>query len=176
MDSFLNIFGDYTIGWAIGVIVSILFLVGCYTKVKEYFSEKAIRDNEKEERIQKVIDQAEKYPVWHQQSIEIRDTFNDAITNINEKLDNVTNELSEMKDERKEDKATTSRYRILRFNDEILHEEKHSKEHFDEILQDITKYTRYCAEHPNYENDKANFAIENIRKEYRQCTQNGTFL
>lgn len=176
MEYFLQVFGDYTIGWAAAVICSLLFIyVGC-KKIYDKVSEKSIRDNERDKRIQQVIDQAEKYPLWHAQSLEIQDQYNGMFKEISEKLDNIGQELIEIKDEREEDKATTSRYRILRFSDEILHKQKHSKEHFNEVLQDITKYTRYCAEHPNYENDRANFAIENVREQYRECTQNDSFL
>ena len=75
-----------------------------------------------------------------------------------------------------ENEATTCRYRILRFNDEILHDQKHSKEHFDQILEDITRYEKFCAEHPEYENNKAILAIENIKRVYKRCSDEGTFL
>ena len=68
------------------------------------------------------------------------------------------------------------RRRILRFNDEVIQGKKHTREHFNEILGDITYYERYCVEHPLYKNDKANLSIENIRRTYRQCELEKTFL
>ncbi len=176
MEYFIQVFGDYSIGWAVAVISAILFVYTGYKKNRETVSDKAIRDNERDKRIQQVIDQAEKYPIWRQQSLEIQDQYNGMFKEISEKLDHIGQELTDMKKEREEDKVNTSRYRILRFNDEILHEQKHSKEHFDEVLRDITKYVNYCTDHPNYKNDKANFAIENVRAAYRECTQNNSFL
>ena len=40
--------------------------------------------------------------------------------------------------------AINCRTRILQFNDEILHKRKHTKEHFDQALSDITDYNNYC--------------------------------
>lgn len=69
-----------------------------------------------------------------------------------------------------------ARQRILRFNDEILCGQKHSKEHFDEILDDITTYEHYCNAHEDYENDKAVLAIETIRDVYKHCLKTHDFL
>ena len=68
------------------------------------------------------------------------------------------------------------RLRILRFNDEIILGKKHSREHFNEILDDITAYKNYCKTHPNYENNKAVLAIENVKRVYRQCEIDNSFL
>jgi hypothetical protein len=69
-----------------------------------------------------------------------------------------------------------ARQRILRFNDEILCNQKHSKEHFDEVLDDIDVYEDYCATHENYENNKAVLAIKTIKKTYDKCMENHNFL
>lgn len=72
--------------------------------------------------------------------------------------------------------ATQARQRILRFNDELLRKEHHSKEFFDNILEDIDSYERYCADHPKYKNSKATLAISNIRRCYEKCEIDGDFL
>lgn len=68
------------------------------------------------------------------------------------------------------------RTRILRFNDEILHKQRHTKEHFDQILVDISNYEMYCDEHKEYKNNIANLAIKHIKDTYNNCETNGTFL
>lgn len=93
-----------------------------------------------------------------------------------EKLDEVNRSLVELKKENSEDRVTNCRYRILRFDDEVRHDEKHSKEHFDQILEDITEYEIYCGSHPDYKNSKAVMAIANIKKIYQKCTDEKTFL
>lgn len=75
-----------------------------------------------------------------------------------------------------EDKIRDARGRILRFNDEILCEQMHSKEHFDEILEYIDTYEEYCSAHPGYKNNKAVIAIDTIKKVYDKCLKNHSFL
>lgn len=68
------------------------------------------------------------------------------------------------------------RTRILRFNDEILHKQRHTKEHFDQILVDISNYEMYCDKHKEYKNNIANLAIKHIKDTYNNCETNDTFL
>lgn len=72
--------------------------------------------------------------------------------------------------------AGQARKRILRFNDELLRHELHSKEFFDDVLEDVDAYERYCEEHPKYRNSKAVLAISNIRRCYEKCEADGDFL
>lgn len=92
------------------------------------------------------------------------------------KLHETNRVLQEMKVENRENEAISSRYWILRFDDEIRYDEKHSKEHFDQIMEDIRAYERYCKDHKDYENNKAVFAIENIETTYKKCAREHTFL
>lgn len=72
--------------------------------------------------------------------------------------------------------AKQCRLRILRFNDEVLQGRQHTKEHFDETMDDITEYERYCAEHPDYKNNKAVMAIRNVNRVYDECLKKNSFL
>lgn len=82
-------------------------------------------------------------------------------------------ELSEKIDR---NEAINARYRIIRFNDEILHGIKHTEEHFNQIIDDIDMYEEYCLEHKNFKNSKAVFAIENCKAIYAKCKAEDTFL
>ena len=73
--------------------------------------------------------------------------------------------------------ALTARYRIVSFDDELLHtDRKHSEERFGQILDDIDTYERYCRLHPDFENNKAVHAIRNIERVYDRCKQEGSFV
>lgn len=176
MEYIIKLVGDRSIGWAVTVIAGLIFLGLCYRKVEKYFSEKAIHEKEKNDQFKKVMDQVNMYPKWHDQSIEMRDNLNNSINGLKEKLDEMTRSIDGLKAANSEDIAYTWRYRILRFDDEIRHDEKHTKEHFDQILEDITKYERFCEEHTDFPNNKAVFAIENIKRVYQKCINEGTFL
>jgi hypothetical protein len=85
-------------------------------------------------------------------------------------------EFGELKeaDELKEIKS--ARRRILRTNDEIYNHVKHSREYFDDVLEDINAYENYCRKTPDFRNGKAALAIENIERVYRECMKEGNFL
>ena len=74
------------------------------------------------------------------------------------------------------DKADECRTRILRFGDELRRGVEHSEEFFNQILDDISDYERYCAEHPEYKNSKAVNAIAEIDKVYQRCMEKNSFL
>lgn len=75
-----------------------------------------------------------------------------------------------------ENEAKNARYRIIRFDDEIRHDKRHTEEHFNQIMDDITDYERYCREHPDFPNSKAVSAIEKIKKTYEKCKDQNSFL
>ncbi len=57
---------------------------------------------------------------------------------------------------------------ILRFNRELLQEAPHTQEDFIEALSEIDFYEHYCKSHPEYENNRAVLAIENIKRAYME--------
>ena len=169
MDQFLQLFGNISIADIIGVGCAIGFLTAIFCKVSKYFKGKVIADKEKNDEWKKVIDQVNQYPKWHEQSIKIRDGLKESIDGLSEKID-----AMQLKSDRKY--ATTCRYRIIRFNDEILRQVKHTKEHFDQILIDIDDYEEYCRKDKDYKNNKAMLAIENIKNVYKKCAEESAFL
>lgn len=72
--------------------------------------------------------------------------------------------------------AVDCRARILRFNDEVLHGQNHTKEHFDQTLSDITTYNNYCDNHKDFKNQITIHAADNIAKTYDQCMIKKSFL
>lgn len=93
-----------------------------------------------------------------------------------EKVDSLEKNIENLRTECEEREATKCRARILRFGDEILHNVRHSKEHFDQILLDITAYEQYCNAHPNFKNNVAIATINRINREYDECANNNGFL
>lgn len=64
--------------------------------------------------------------------------------------------------------ADAHRVQILRFNRELLQEVPHTQEDFIEALSEIDFYEHYCKSHPEYENNRAVLAIENIKRAYME--------
>lgn len=93
-----------------------------------------------------------------------------------DKLDVQGKEIDKLREICDEREANDCRYRILRFDDEIRHSARHTKEHFDQILGDIKSYEDYCSDHPKYRNNVAHFAIQNIKNTYQRCESENSFL
>lgn len=91
------------------------------------------------------------------------------VTNLKEKHDELRNRMDK-------DDADDCRTRILRFGDELRRGVEHSEEFFNQILDDISDYERYCTEHPEYKNSKAVNAIAEIDKVYQRCMEKNSFL
>lgn len=74
--------------------------------------------------------------------------------------------------------AVQCRTRILRFADELINEPEHlhTQGNFEQCLQDITNYDRYCAEHPNFKNELTLRSAEIIRSVYDKCARERKFL
>lgn len=95
----------------------------------------------------------------------------------------VTKELGEIKEKldnhvTMDDRRTADghRARILHFNNELLREVNHTEEEFNEVLAEIDAYERYCAEHPEYPNNRAIHAIGNIKRVFDERLQKHDFL
>ena len=72
--------------------------------------------------------------------------------------------------------ADGHRAQILHFNNELLRNIRHTKEEFIEILARIDVYEKYCKTHPDYPNNRAILAIENIREVYKERLKKRDFL
>ena len=90
------------------------------------------------------------------------------IGHLKQELQSVKKDVTDIRDEAKEREATNRRARILEFGDEILHGVDYSKEHFDNILMDISAYETYCYAHKQYINHVAKATIKHI-KIARRC-------
>ena len=72
--------------------------------------------------------------------------------------------------------AKQTRTRILRFNDEICRGVKFSENHFEDILEDIDAYEKFCEEHKDYHNGKGKLAMDNIKESYKAHKLKNDFL
>lgn len=92
------------------------------------------------------------------------------------KVDQLEQDLKDMKADQEERDAISCRSRILHFGDETIHGVRHTKEHFDQILRDITTYERYCDNHPNFENNTTVLTSQRIKDIYEDCLEKADFL
>ena len=95
---------------------------------------------------------------------------------VKKEVQDIKTDVSDIREEAKEREATSRRTRILEFGDEILHETDYSKEHWDNVLMDISAYENYCDEHPHYMNNVAKATIKHIKHMYEKHLEDDTFL
>lgn len=72
--------------------------------------------------------------------------------------------------------AVMHRYRILRFGDEVKNHMRHSEEMFNQVMDDITAYEKYCHDHPEFKNGRTVITIGIIEQTYTDCLKNNDFL
>ena len=71
--------------------------------------------------------------------------------------------------------AELRRSRILIFNDDLIHSRDHTQEHYVDILDDMTKYDKYCDLHPEFKNNRTVLASENIKSRYKSHMKHNDF-
>ena len=96
------------------------------------------------------------------------------------KLDAKIAEVDEKVDERA---AVSARVRILRFADEMMEGRKHSRDSYEQCLEDIDYYELYCfgdgeghKGHPNFKNNKTISTVEYIKNNYAERLEKHDFL
>lgn len=99
-----------------------------------------------------------------------------AISELKEEVDEIKQSTKDIEENRQRDVAVERRVRILRFADEIMHEQKHSREHFEQILDDITVYQNYCKKHESFKNEMAVSSIEIIRDNFKERMRKNDFI
>lgn len=100
----------------------------------------------------------------------------DQMAELKDKIDAVDARVDNLAAKEDRKSATLCRARILRFGDEILHGTAHSKEHYDQILLDITDYSQYCSAHPEFANHVTKHAEQEIEDAYQRLLETNGFL
>lgn len=90
------------------------------------------------------------------------------VDDISKQLDNTSSKVDV-------NQADTYRTRILRFNGEIKRGVRHDEEEFNDCIEAIDRYERYCKKHPEYPNNKCMLAIENVKRVYKKQYETNDF-
>ena len=90
-------------------------------------------------------------------------------------LKSINARMDKMEAEAEEREIKHARIRILRFRDECSHDVRHSEEHFEQVIEDIDAYEAYCADHPDFKNNKATASIQIIKDTYKRRLINNDF-
>ena len=94
------------------------------------------------------------------------DQKKDKTEGILERIDALSEKIDKVESSLDERDAVLARTHILRFRDELYNNIKHSKEYFEQTLDDIQTYDMFCSQHPKFANGRTKAAAEYIRSEY----------
>jgi len=104
------------------------------------------------------------------------DNKHDKLKDIRDSIEKLSERIDELDARENVKYAQDCRTRILRFDDELRNKMQHSLEYFQEILRDIDYYEGYCSKHPDFKNTYAVDAVEHIKKVFRQCKDENSFI
>lgn len=91
-----------------------------------------------------------------------------AVNGVRSEVDATKKEIDTLRAENNERQAILSRTHILRFRDELYNDQKHTSEYFEQTLDDIEVYEKYCDDYPEFSNGRTKAAAEFIREEYKR--------
>jgi len=94
------------------------------------------------------------------------DTKHDKFKEIMDAMNDIKKEVGEIKLDAARSEAVRSRTSILRFQDELYNDIKHSKEYFEQVLDDIQTYEQYCKKDEDFANGRTKAAAKHIQTEY----------
>lgn len=100
----------------------------------------------------------------------------DKIDDLEQKVDDVSKRQADAEAAADEREAISCRVRILRFSDELRRNVDHSQESFEQALADVDYYESYCAEHPDFKNNKTVVAKKRIVDSYELRLSQNDFL
>ena len=108
--------------------------------------------------------------------IKRHDDKNGKRAELDKKIDSIQKDIEDLRSEIKKSDALQARRRILRFNDELLSGLKHSKEAFDDVIDDTDIYEKFVTENPTFINNKCVLAKQHIKDTYLKCEKEASFL
>lgn len=114
--------------------------------------------------------------LFYQRKWQKEDRTADGLTELSQKIDKVDSKLDDHIKKDAEQDARWARRRIINFADECRRDVKHSSEHFDSILDDITFYKKYCDEHHAFKNEKAVHSIKYVEEVYDKTKKENSFI
>ena len=86
------------------------------------------------------------------------------VGDVEAKMDRLSEKVDRLEERVEEDQAKQARTHILRFASELYENRTHSQEYFQEILDEIKAYTKYCDDHPRFLNGRTEQACKQIKE------------
>lgn len=98
--------------------------------------------------------------------IQRHDKKHDKLEEIKKTIESLRKDIANIDEKSDRREAETRRVRILDFEDELQEGRYHSKDSFDQVMNDVTEYNRYCEKHPEFKNEQTVATVEHIIEVY----------
>lgn len=112
----------------------------------------------------------------HDRLAAIEAQLTDIKTEVKNDVGNVSSRVERLSEQMSQREAVLARTHILRFADELYNNVDHSKEYFDQTLEDIDTYESYCEAHKDFKNSRTVMAEQNIRETYDRLLKEHKFI
>ena len=93
-----------------------------------------------------------------------------------DRLDQIERKLDKHIADNEKESATVCRSRILRFANDVRHGNEFTKDYWDTIMIDVTEYTKYTDDHPDFKNKVCIHAIELLERKYDELLLSNGFV
>ena len=111
----------------------------------------------------------------HDKLAGVKESINALSAKVDERFDTLDQKIDLVDSKGDERFAISSRVRILRFEDELQEERKHSKDSWDQAMADIDYYETYCNGHPEFKNNQTVATVEHIKHGYNERLEKRDF-
>ena len=120
LDEFLKLFGDITISDLTVFIFAAIFVFLTYKQIKKYVDasikekqEKAEKERQRNQKLDEAYDVTQKYPAYHQESIDIRDGLKREIKEMRDDFAIILKRLDDMEAQNKKRECSKLRDMLL---------------------------------------------------------------
>ena len=159
LDEFLAVFGDVTLSQVVVIVLAFVFLFLTYKEIKKFVAiriEEGQKRAETESAYKKKIEESytvtQKYPEYHQESIQIRDSLKKEIKEIRDCFGSFMKRLEEIEEQNKKRECSKLR---------------------DMLLQNYRYYTNKCQNPSQSWTRMESEAFWELFKEYEEAGGNG---
>lgn len=146
----------------VSLIVAVFGSTGLFTFIQYLITRKDSKDQKLDDLKEAIEDIKSDISKLHDEVDSLKNSTNEDIETIKDNIDKCS--------------AIQARVRILKANDDLRQDRRHSYEYFRQLHQDITDYEQYCHDHPEFENNEAVNSIAFINKVYQECLDTNNFL
>lgn len=104
----------------------------------------------------------------HDKMEEVNKSIRALSEDMKERFDTLDSKIDAVEAKTDEYYAVSCRVRLLRFEDELQANQKHSKDSWDQTMSDIDSYETYTEQHPDFRNNQTVATVTHIKHGYNE--------